>query len=295
MAVDAEGVGGHRRRSEVGIVMWSTRIRPDVADRLENNTVVQWLGRFGDVCYGVVHVVVAILALRLAFGGSGSELDQRGAITAIAAAPLGVVLLWLIAVGLFAFGAWQVLAAMVSFRWVRDKPKRTRRRIGAAMRAVAVLAIAVLALRLLLADPTRSESSEQRDWTARLLAVPGGRIVVVVAGLAVVAGAVMMGYRGVKQAFLDDLDLRRTRRGMRTAVGWLGTCGFLAKSAAFAIVGVLVVIAGVRLDPARSGGLDAALHTLAGQPYGAVLLVIVALGLLCYGGYLAAEARYRRS
>ncbi|HEY4460591.1 MAG TPA: DUF1206 domain-containing protein [Pseudonocardiaceae bacterium] len=265
------------------------------AGRLENSRLVQWLGRFGDVCYGVVHVVVAVLALRVAFGGSGGELDQRGAVTTIAAAPFGVVLLWLTAVGLFAFGVWQLLAAMVSFRWVRDKHKRALRRIGAAMRALAVWAVAVLALRLLLSEPTQPESSQQRDWTARLLAVPGGRIVVVVAGLAVLAGAVVMGYRGVKQAFLDDLDPRRLDRKARRVVGWLGTCGFLAKGAAFAIVGVLVVIAGIRLDPARSGGLDAALHTLAGQPFGDVLLVVVAVGLLCYGGYLAAEARYRRS
>ena len=264
------------------------------ANRLENNAVVQWLGRFGDVCYGVVHVVVAILALRVAFGDSGSELDQRGAITAIAAAPFGVVLLWLIAVGLLAFGGWQLLAAAMSFHWVHDKRKRAVRRVGAAMRALAVCAIAVLTLRLLFSDPTQSESSEQRGWTASLLALPGGRVLVVAAGLAVLAGAIAMGYRGVKQTFLDDLDLGRARAGVRRGIGWLGTCGFLAKGVAFAIVGVLVVIAGVNLDPNRSGGLDTALHTLAQQPYGVALLAIVALGFICYGGYLAAEARYRR-
>ncbi len=88
--------------------------------RLEDSTLVQWLGRFGDLCYGIVHVLVAVLALRVAFGRSSNELDQRGAVGAIASAPFGGVLLWVIAVGLFAFGIWQVLAAAVGFRATRQ-------------------------------------------------------------------------------------------------------------------------------------------------------------------------------
>ena len=265
------------------------------ADRLADNSALQWLGRFGDLCYGVVHVVVAVLALRVAFGKPASELDQRGAITAIAAAPFGVVLLWVIAIGLLAFGVWQLLAAVVSYGWIRGKGRRIGRRIGVLGRAAAVIAVAVLILRLIFAVPTQSESTKQRDWTAQLLGLPGGQIVVVVVGLAVLAGAAVLGYRGVKKSFLADLDPRRLRGRTRAAVGWLGTCGFLAKGVAFAIVGVLAVVAGIRADPGRSGGLDTALRALASQPYGDLLLVVVSLGLIGYGCYLAAEARYRRS
>ena len=265
------------------------------ADKLADNPALQWLGRFGDLCYGVVHVVVAVLALRVAFGKPASELDQRGAITAIAAAPFGIVLLWVIAVGLLAFGVWQVLAAAVSYGWVRGKGRRTRKRIGVLARAAAVLAIGVLTLRLIFAAPTRSESSRQRDWTAQLLGLPGGQILVVVVGLAVIVGAVVLGYRGVKRSFLDDLDPLRLHGRTRTTVGWLGASGYLAKAVALAIVGILVVVAGSQANPARSGGLDTALRALAGQPYGDVLLVVVALGLIGYACYLAAEARYRRN
>jgi hypothetical protein len=262
--------------------------------RLEHNSVLQWLGRFGDFAYGFVHVILAVLVLRVAFGGSSSELDQRGAVSTIAAAPFGGVLLWVVAIGLFAFGVWQVLTAAVGFQWITDKGKRTRRRFGAVGRAVAACAVGVLALRLVLSAPTQSESGRQQDWTAQVLQLPGGRILVVVVGLVVLAGAATMGYRGVKQTFLDDLNPQRLRGKTRRWVGRLGTAGFVAKAAAFAIVGILVVIAGITVDPARSGGLDVALHTLAAQPFGDALLVLIALGLIAYGCYLAAEARYRR-
>jgi hypothetical protein len=37
-----------------------------------------------------------------------------------------------------------------------------------------------------------------------------------------------------------------------------------------------------------------ALRQLAAQPYGMVLLLVVAVGLLCFGAYSFVESRYRR-
>src|SRR6266567_2535033 len=53
-------------------------------------------------------------------------------------------------------------------------------------------------------------------------------------------------------------------------------------------------VAAVQHNPHEAKGLDAALRTLAQQPYGPVLLGIVALGLVAYGVYSFIEARYRR-
>ena len=65
-------------------------------------------------------------------------------------------------------------------------------------------------------------------------------------------------------------------------------------SVAYAIVGILVLVAAITFDPNKAGGLDDALRTLAAQPFGAVLLVIVALGLAAYGVYCFFEARCRK-
>ena len=59
---------------------------------------------------------------------------------------------------------------------------------------------------------------------------------------------------------------------------------------------VLVVLgaAPVKKEAARSTGLDGALHTLAGKPYGQVLLVGVAAGFGALGVYCFFQSRYRR-
>ena len=52
------------------------------------------------VGYGIVHLLVAWLAVQLAwFGGSGESADQSGAMATLAESPVGKPLLWIVAVG----------------------------------------------------------------------------------------------------------------------------------------------------------------------------------------------------
>jgi hypothetical protein len=70
--------------------------------------------------------------------------------------------------------------------------------------------------------------------------------------------------------------------------------GFIAKGLSVALIGILVVIAAIRFDPAEASGLDAALKSLASQSFGPYLLMVVALGLACYGVFCFFDARYHR-
>jgi len=58
---------------------------------------------------------------------------------------------------------------------------------------------------------------------------------------------------------------------------------------------VFFVVAAVRYDPAQPVGLDAGLGALAAQPFGQVLLVLLALGLGVFGVYCLFDARYREA
>ena len=263
------------------------------AGRLEDSRPVQWLGRFGDACYGVVYLVVAWLALQIAFGNTGAEADQRGAVTEIAAQPFGSVLLWVVAIGLIAFGIWQLLAAATGFRWVTGKRKRTMRRLSAAGRAIMVLTIASFTLRLLTSG-TATSGSGQQEMTARLLALPAGRVLVIAIGIGVLVAAVLSARRGIRKSFVRDLDLTGVSARTRSWVERLGMLGYLAKGVAYAVIGLLLCTAAIHVDPSRAGGLDKALRTLAAQPFGVVLLVAVAIGFAAFGVYSFADARWRR-
>ena len=82
----------------------------------------------------------------------------------------------------------------------------------------------------------------------------------------------------------------RTRR----VVEVLGMIGTIARGLVFALAGVLVIDAAVTHQPRKPGGIDKALLTLRNQPFGEILLMLAALGLVVFGVYGLCEARWRK-
>jgi Domain of Unknown Function (DUF1206) len=240
----------------------------------------------GLVSYGLLHLVIAWIALQLVFG-KRAEASPEGALSQLGRQPLGGVLLWIMAVGLFTLAVWQAVEATIG----RDQPGRdgrTRRRLASAGRAVVYLALGVLAVGV----ATRASGSGQGEETisAKLMSIPFGQILVALIGASVVGIGVAQVVKGVKQNFIEDLDLGAPRWVRR-----LGTVGYCAKGTALGMVGGLFVWAAITYDPDKAGGLDAALKTIRDQPFGSVLLAIIAAGLACFGVYCffwAKMARY---
>jgi len=117
----------------------------------------------------------------------------------------------------------------------------------------------------------------------------GGRVLVVVVGLAIIGVAGYHVFKGVTKKFCQDLV-----GDPGVVVEHLALAGYVAKGIALGIVGVLFVVAGARQQPNKATGLDGALRTLREQPFGGVLLTLVALGLAAYGLYSFARAKRAR-
>jgi hypothetical protein len=139
-----------------------------------------------------------------------------------------------------------------------------------------------------------SPGGGSKSLTAKVLDWPGGEIIVITAGLAVVGIGIGLAVRGWKTDFQQHLDTAAMSRRTFEAVRRLGQTGYVARGAVFCIIGGLVVKAGLDHQPGKATGFDVALKSLAQAPFGKVLLVAAALGLVCFGAYCAAEARYRR-
>jgi hypothetical protein len=121
------------------------------------------------------------------------------------------------------------------------------------------------------------------------MAVPFGRALVAVVGGVVIGIGIAQIVKGVKQNFLEDLD-----PGAPPGVRRLGTVGYCARGVALAIIGVLFGWAAITYDPDKAGGMDDALSTIRDQPFGSILLTIMAAGLACFGVYCFFWARMAR-
>jgi hypothetical protein len=254
---------------------------------LEGDTPTK-VGRFGVAGLGVVYLLLAWISAQLAFGGSEQSADNTGALRELAGNGFGKVLLGVLVLAFAAYAVWQLYEAAAGFHHYTGR-KRTLKRAGAVAKALIGAALAVTSARLLAGSGQESSSEQQKDLTARILEAPGGQAIVVVIGLAIVAFSGYLAYRGWTRSFLEKLDGAVSHR-----VELLGVVGYVARAVVFGVLGILVVVAGLRAEAERARGLDAALKTLASQPYGTALLLAVAFGLAAFGVYELITARQAR-
>ncbi|WNV74238.1 DUF1206 domain-containing protein [Geodermatophilus sp. DSM 44513] len=264
------------------------------AGRAGDSDSLEHLARVGLVAYGVVHLVLAWLAVQLAWGGGDDDpADQSGAFAQLAEQPLGRPLLWLLAVGLMALAAWQAAEVL---RWrgrlssSGEARKQAVEKTGKAVaKAVLYAVLAVLAVR---AATGGGGSGGGQQQVGGVFGWPGGRWLVGLVGLAVVGVGAYLVHKGLSRRFLEEIDLRDASARTTRLVTRLGQAGFPAKGVALGVVGGLLVHAAVTFDPARAGGLDGALRTVLEAPFGQVLLTLVAVGIAAFGAYCLVRARY---
>lgn len=249
-----------------------------VARRVENNRAVQMLARVGNVAIGVIHILIGAIALAVASGGGGSA-DQSGALEKLVAAPGGLFAVWVIVIGLIALALWQILQTIVAHS--------AGRRVSEIAKGVVYLVLGITAISIASGNGHNSSSSE-KSGSAKLLALPGGVFVLGAIGLAIVAVGVGFMVNGITHRFERGLRLPPNRLAEVTTI--LGRVGYVAKGIALIIVGGLVVTAAITYDPGKAGGLDSSLKALVQVPFGVVLLILIALGLIAYGVFWCVRA-----
>lgn len=263
------------------------------AREAEGNTVFEVFARAGYVANGVVHLLLGVLVFVIAFGGD-AEGDQAGAFKAVAGAPLGFVVLWLIAIALWALGLWHAAEGVLARDLSGDAKgaaKKWGRRTSEWGQAVIFIALGVIAAAVALgARPNAEETAESAS--RGLLVIPGGPIVLALVGLGIGIGGISFIVMGFLRSFHKRMAIPDDAVGR--SVTTMGIIGFVAKGAALLIVGVLLMIAALRTDAETAGGLDGAVEAILELALGPVLVGIVGVGFIAYGVFTVFRARYAR-
>jgi hypothetical protein len=262
------------------------------AGRARRSNVLEVLTRVGFIGYGLLHLAVAWLALQIALGHPSDEGDQSGAFRTLARQPFGRVILVVVIVGLAAMAIWQLLEAAIGHH-DEHGASRTAERVASVARAIVYALLAFTAGKVVAGAPS-SNASQQQNTTAGVLAHPAGRWLIALAGLAVVAIGVGLLVYGAKKKFERRLKIGQMSRQTRQIAVRLGQFGYIAKGVAFGIAGILLASAALKRDAQESRGLDAALRSLVGKPYGTVLLIVIAIGFAAFGVYCFFQSKYRK-
>src|SRR6202035_1664226 len=197
--------------------------------------------------------------------------------------------LWLLGIGFAAYALWRL--SEVAFGVTGEKDGAGPRLISLA-RAVVYAGFSYLTFTVI-SGTQHSQSRQQQDVTATVMRHTEGRWLVGIAGLIVVIVGVILISQGARRKFMKYLRTQQMSRRTRRVVEVLGMIGTIARGLVFALAGALVIDAAVTHQASKAGGIDKALLTLRNQPFGEVLLMVAALGLIVFGIYGLCEARWR--
>jgi hypothetical protein len=253
----------------------------------------EWLDhavRVGLVAYGIVHLMVAWLAFQLALGDTSENASNSGAMQELAQQPLGGFLVWMVAIGMLLLVVWRLLEFALGYQDETDDKKRWRKRAGSLGKAVIYGALSWTAFKVAMGSGSGGSGTD--STTAKLMDLPGGQLIVVAVGLAIIGYGGSLVHRGWTEKFREHLDTQGQAGKDGSAYVMFGKVGYIAKGVAIGVVGGLFVYAGITHEAKKSGGLDQALQTVLEQPFGPALLVLIALGIACYGLFCFARAKH---
>jgi len=251
------------------------------------------LGRAGFAARGVIYALIGVLAIEVAFGHASSSADQSGAVRLVASTPFGEFLLWLLVIGFAGMALWRLSEVLYGGAGPDGGKAGARVLAGFKAAVYAFIAFGIGKYALGLGAP-KSSNKQAVDLTATAMRHPGGRILVGVAGLVLIGAGAYLAYQAFEQKFRTEMRLSEMSPRVRRAVMFFGRAGGIARGIVFAAAGVFLLIAAVTAKAHQAKGIDATLKAFTRTPAGPWLLVLVAIGLVLFGCYSLAEARWRR-
>jgi hypothetical protein len=254
---------------------------------------IENLARFGYTAKGAVYIVLGFLAFLAAFNWGGEVTSSEGALTTVARQPFGRVALFLVALGLLGYVAWQFVQVIYDPEHNDSGLSALGNRLPYAASGLAYGGLALFAFKTAFNQPTSSGDSSGQQ-TATLLAQPFGQWLVGAVGVGFVAHGCYYLYRAYSTKFRRHLKLHEMSAKEEAWSTRIGRFGLTARGVVSMIVGYFFIQAALAADPSRSEDTEGAMQAIQQQPHGALLMGVVALGLMAYGIHMGVQARYRR-
>lgn len=247
--------------------------------RTDPSAALTTLTRLGFAARGLLYLVIGFLVLR-----TGRTEDTSGALSVLAEGG-GRTLLYLIIAGFLAYGLWRLADAALNIERHEEGSKGLLQRVGAGASGLIHLFLAWQAIRIVRNTGGSGGGSGTQERAQTALQLPGGELMLMVAGLVLLG----VGLFQLKKAWnADFLKYLEPRVASQPWARWTGQGGYAARGAVFLISGAFLTAAGFKEQAGEAGGMAEALDWLS-SPWD----TIVAVGFILFGLYSLIEARYR--
>jgi hypothetical protein len=262
--------------------------------KAEFSPLMETLTRIGYGARRLIYITMGALAVQVAWGKGGALASPLGAIAKIGHQPAGMILIWVVLLGLVSYSLWGVVRALLDPLHKGNDMKGLIERGGFLTSAVGYAVLIMPTYGYITGTSLASKGSQTQKMITAIMAMPFGRWLIDFVGLTMLAAGLYHIYLGFKAGFdrqFETYALTPKQLKLATDVGRFGAA---ARGVVLAVVGGLIVFAAYRANPSQPIGMDAALAILLHQPSGIWLLGIVALGLIAFGCYSMLSALWFR-
>jgi hypothetical protein len=262
--------------------------------RAAANPLLELLERLGYVVRGGLYAVMGILALGIAVSVRGGQTtDLSGSLVFLIRNPFGKLVLIVVAVGLAAYSVWGFTRAIYDPLHRGSDAGGYAARLGFVSSAVSYAAIVFFALQILFGSGGSAGDGTQKT-IASILTHPGGGPLTVIIGLVAIVVGLGQFLEAYRATFKEDLKGAEMTASERSAAIALGRFGMFARGVIFLVIGWFLVQAGLHPDAGQVQGFGGAFLFLLDQPFGRIVLGIIALGFVALGLHSFACARWIR-
>jgi hypothetical protein len=251
------------------------------------------LARLGYASKALIYFIVGFLALSVALNRGGRVTDTSGALREILRQPFGMLLLYVLAVGLCGYALWRVLDAIFDPDRKGTEFGALVDRIGNVVRALIYGALGLEAFRL--ARGLRAPSGDETEmWASRIMHLPLGDWIIGIVGLIVMAYGASEIVTAAREKIGKLIDASVLPPSMRNSLLAIARFGVAARAAIIVVLGFFLVRAALQHDPSEAAGVRESMVELANVIEGRWMLIALAIGLIAYGVDQALHARCRR-
>ena len=266
----------------------------NVVKRAAANPLLKLLERLGYVARGALYGVMGLLALGVALGVVGGQTtDLSGSLVFLAANAFGKLVLIVFAIGLTAYSLWGFTRAIYDPLHRGSDASGYAARLGFVTSAISYATIVIFALQILGGSGGASGDSNQKS-IASVLSHPAGGWLTILIGLIAVGIGIGQFVEAYRATFKTDLKAAEVSASERDLAIGLGRFGMAARGVSFLVIGWFVIQAGIHHDPGQVQGFGGAFQFLLHQPFGRLVLGVVALGFVALGLHSFACARWIR-
>ncbi|MBT2682336.1 DUF1206 domain-containing protein [Bacillus sp. ISL-37] len=249
--------------------------------------------RFGYIAKGLVFLMVGVLAALSAFGPKGDTTGTSGALQSISEMPFGEAALWMIGIGLIGYILWDFIKAIKDPENEGTDAKGLIKRTGYFISGLIYSNLAFGAIKLASNTGSAGGDNSEKTISAKLMEQPFGVWLVGVVGAVIIGYGVYELYSGAKEKFMSKFKTYEMNDKERKIARLSGKIGLISRGIVLSMVGFFFIRTAYTHNPNESKGLGGALTELANQPFGQLLLAIVAAGLILYGIYQIIKGRYQ--